>query len=135
MGDKKVYIADGHHRYEVAKTYRDAQRKLEGYNGSADYMLMYFTGMAEDDPRSNLTVIATHRAMKTMPVSTDELTEKLSGYFSVSECANLSELMESLGKASSEDHILGYFDGNKYLSMKLKDEKSLPELIGEKKSI
>ncbi|MGB2598938.1 MAG: DUF1015 domain-containing protein [Candidatus Omnitrophota bacterium] len=135
MGDKKVYIADGHHRYEVAKSYRNARRQLEGYDGSADHVLMYFTDMVGDESRNSLTVMATHRAIKEMPVTPAELADKLSGYFDVAECKDLPELMDRLDGATDKDHVLGYFGGDKYLSIKLKDEKSLPELITGKKSI
>jgi uncharacterized protein (DUF1015 family) len=135
MSDKKVYIADGHHRYEVAKNYRNAQRGLEGYDGEADYILMYFTDMTDDESRNSLTVMATHRAVKEMPVTPAELADKLKGYFDVTECKDLSELMKCLEGATDKDHIFGYFGGDKYLSIRLKDEKNLPELITDKKSI
>jgi uncharacterized protein (DUF1015 family) len=135
MKDKKVYIADGHHRYEVAKAYRDMQRTQKGYNGSADYMLMYFTGMADEDPRSTLTVIATHRVIKKMPFTPDEVRDRVSGYFDVEECGDLGELMKKLGEASDKEHAFGFLKTGKYIFMKLKNEESLPELIDEKKSI
>ena len=48
MKDKKVYIADGHHRYETALTYRDEMRKQSGNSVSEkpyDYVMMYLTNM------------------------------------------------------------------------------------------
>jgi uncharacterized protein (DUF1015 family) len=134
MGGKKVYIADGHHRYEVAKAYRNKQREREGYDGSADYMLMYFTDMSGDASLNSLTVMATHRAIKTMPIASSELPGKLGGYFDVTECKDLPELMNLLGEATAKDHIFGYLGKDKYLSIKLKSEENLPELIDEEKS-
>ncbi|MGB2630070.1 MAG: DUF1015 domain-containing protein, partial [Candidatus Omnitrophota bacterium] len=64
MKGKKVYIADGHHRYEVAMVYRNMQREKPDYDGSADYVLMYFTDMTGNAADNSLTVVATHRAIK-----------------------------------------------------------------------
>jgi uncharacterized protein (DUF1015 family) len=54
-----VFIADGHHRYETALTYRD-QRRADGDsdpNAPHNFMLMYFCPM--DDP--GLVILPTHR--------------------------------------------------------------------------
>ncbi len=44
--DKKLYIADGHHRYRTAHTYRDKMRLAERPDGPRpyDYVLMGFPG-------------------------------------------------------------------------------------------
>lgn len=60
MADKKVILADGHHRYEGSLVYRDQQRAAnpqytgqEGYN----FHLMYLTNTESDD----LRILPTHR--------------------------------------------------------------------------
>jgi len=132
LSDKKVFIADGHHRYEVAKTYRDMRRKEEGYDGSADHIMIYFTDLGK---RDNLTVMPTHRAVKVMPFANDgELMAKMSGHFDVTEYSGLSELVERLEEEEMGGHAFGYFGGEKYLLLKSKDKKSLMELIPEEKS-
>ena len=128
MSDKKVFIADGHHRYSVARSYRDARRQEPGYDGSADYILMYFGDMADTD---NLTVFPTHRVIKTMPTSEEESKEALSEYFDITECDDLASLTESLESASLEEHVFGFFGGSKYLFLKPKDAASLRGLIAE----
>src|SRR5262249_48251833 len=55
MADKRLIIADGHHRYETALAYRDEMR---GENGS-DRMPMSFFNM--DSP--GLTILPTHRVL------------------------------------------------------------------------
>jgi uncharacterized protein (DUF1015 family) len=55
MRDAELLIADGHHRYETARAYRDEI----GGEGDHDYTLMALTGLA--DP--GLTVFATHRLL------------------------------------------------------------------------
>ena len=55
LADAQLLIADGHHRYETARTFRDEV----GGEGPHDYTLMSLTGL--DDP--GLTVFPTHRVL------------------------------------------------------------------------
>lgn len=59
--DKKLYIADGHHRYRTAHTYRDQMRLQEKPEGLRpyDYVLMGFVSL--DDP--GLFVYPAHRVL------------------------------------------------------------------------
>ncbi|MFA4965250.1 MAG: DUF1015 domain-containing protein [Thermoleophilia bacterium] len=58
LRDRRLYIADGHHRYETALAYRD-ERRAAG-DQSADTLMVYLCAMT--DP--GLTVFATHRLVK-----------------------------------------------------------------------
>ena len=125
MAGKRVFIADGHHRYEVSRTYRDMRRKDPDYDGSADHVLMYFADMSDPE---NLTVLATHRVIKEMPLSIEEAEIKLSEFFSVTKCASLGELMSMV--ENRPGHVFGLFAGSeKYLFLKPKDEGVLLGLI------
>lgn len=82
MGDRPVYIADGHHRYETACTLRDQFAEANG--GSlpaehpANYVLMMLVSMS--DP--GMLVLATHRLFRGLPPMTSaELRAKLGEYF------------------------------------------------------
>jgi uncharacterized protein (DUF1015 family) len=55
LAGAEILIADGHHRYETARTYRDEV----GGEGPHNYTLMALTGL--DDP--GLTVFPTHRLL------------------------------------------------------------------------
>ncbi|MBA3864812.1 MAG: DUF1015 domain-containing protein [Solirubrobacterales bacterium] len=55
LADAQLLIADGHHRYETARAYRDEV----GGEGPQNYTLMSLTGL--DDP--GLTVFPTHRLL------------------------------------------------------------------------
>jgi uncharacterized protein (DUF1015 family) len=55
LADAELLIADGHHRYETARAYRDEV----GGEGPHNYTLMALTGL--DDP--GLTVFPTHRLL------------------------------------------------------------------------
>ena len=132
MSDKKVFIADGHHRYSVARSYRDFRRSEADYDGTADYILMYFSDMSDSD---NLTIFPTHRVIKEMPVADESIIkEKLTGYFNITEHDNLSGLMKTLEEDTLEEHVFGFFGGNKFLLLKPKSAESLRALIKEEKT-
>lgn len=59
--DKKLYIADGHHRYRTAHTYRDRMRLAERPSGlrTYDFVLMGFVAL--EDP--GLFVYPAHRVL------------------------------------------------------------------------
>ena len=60
MGDRKVYIADGHHRYETMLALRDELRPLaRSQRSSIEYGSMFLTSM--DDP--GLVILPTHRVV------------------------------------------------------------------------
>ena len=131
MAGKKVFIADGHHRYEVARAYRDMRKRENGYNGSADHVMMYFTDLLE---RDSLTVMATHRVIKVMPAADeDEVAAKLGKYFDIAECDGLSALMERLEGSIAEGNTFGFFGGNRYFFMSPRDRSGLLKLVTEKK--
>jgi uncharacterized protein (DUF1015 family) len=60
---RQLYIADGHHRYETALTYRDevrAERKETFTDDATDFVLMSLTAI--EDP--GLVVLPTHRILR-----------------------------------------------------------------------
>ncbi len=83
--DKSLYIADGHHRYTTALRFRKLMRD-NGEKVQADTpwnrIMMYLCPM--EDP--GLSVLPTHRLV-TLPdrESAEQITEKLTSHFEVSE--------------------------------------------------
>ncbi len=64
MARKPIFIADGHHRYETALSYRDwLAQKTPGFNEDhpANFIMMYLSSM--QDP--GLLVLPAHRMIKT----------------------------------------------------------------------
>jgi len=61
FADRPLYIADGHHRYRTAWTYRDQMREQTGHTGPApwDYILLGFVPL--EDP--GLFVYPAHRVL------------------------------------------------------------------------
>ena len=67
MKDRKLIIADGHHRYETALTYRDERRAAaetgSGIPAPYDSVMMTFVDM----DRPGLVILPTHRLVSALP--------------------------------------------------------------------
>ena len=62
MSDKRLVIADGHHRYETALAYRHFCREAGRKDGRAEYVMMTFVRMETD----GLTILPTHRLVHSL---------------------------------------------------------------------
>ncbi|HMS56863.1 MAG TPA: DUF1015 domain-containing protein [Fimbriimonadaceae bacterium] len=83
IADKKVWIADGHHRYETACTFRAMQGDHDG-RIAEDYMMMALGSMS--DP--GLVLLPTHRIVKELPINANQLDEALLRFFHVRKVPN-----------------------------------------------
>jgi uncharacterized protein (DUF1015 family) len=86
MNDKKLIIADGHHRYETALNYRDECRTAAPSDTSqvAPYELVMMTFINMDAP--GLVILPTHRVVHgLLSFSPDLFREQAQKYFSVDE--------------------------------------------------
>ena len=95
MGPKPLFIADGHHRYETACTYRDqlAESGLLDANHPANFVLTMFVAM--EDP--GLLVLPTHRLFRGLPEMTaEELTNVLGDCFTARPAAETARAAHSV---------------------------------------
>jgi uncharacterized protein (DUF1015 family) len=84
MGDKKFVIADGHHRYETALTYRNERRNVEVPNQTAPHEFVMMTLVNMDAP--GLLILPTHRVVHGLSdFSMEKLREGAGEFFSVEE--------------------------------------------------
>ncbi|NUQ81373.1 MAG: DUF1015 domain-containing protein [Bacteroidetes bacterium] len=90
--DQKLYIADGHHRYETALAYAEERASANpAHTGSEAYnfVMAYFTNM--DDP--DLVVYPTHRLVHSLPVPViTSLAGRLEEAFAVYEFGSENDL-------------------------------------------
>ena len=86
MADKKLLIADGHHRYETALAFRNENPDLPG----ADRVMMTFVNMYSP----GLKILATHRLVSGIPAEgfPDEFLRKAAGAFQVEEIDSVDRL-------------------------------------------
>jgi uncharacterized protein (DUF1015 family) len=65
MADKKLIIADGHHRYETALAFRDECRNSPAHGAAAACEKVMMTLVSMDSP--GLTILPTHRVLARLP--------------------------------------------------------------------
>lgn len=134
MREKPVFIADGHHRYETACTYRDELAKEAGgslpESHPANFALMMFVSMS--DP--GLAILPTHRLVTGIgDLSSGEVMEALKPCFEV-EIAGKGEAGArqawELIAASEEQSYLGFgtTKDDTWVLAKLTDETIMNEL-------
>jgi len=93
---QKVFVADGHHRYETALLYRDAMR-LRNPNWTGDeafnFIPMFFTNMT--DP--GLVILPTHRIIHGLGgFDQEKLLARLNEYFRLTHFGTTGELLNAL---------------------------------------
>ena len=96
MADKKLIIADGHHRYETALNYRNEMRQADGrtfLERPYERVMMTFVNM--DAP--GLVILPTHRVVFGLEsFSIFEMVAKLQANFEVEDIGPLDEIEPAL---------------------------------------
>ncbi len=131
MAGKKLYIADGHHRYETAIRYRDYLRaegiiSEEGEN-EADYMMMMLVNMQSP----GLVVFPTHRIIHSLKkFSITKTVEACQQYFTIATTKSRDTATAKLKAmyAAGEKGFLMYA-GKKYYVMKLNNLEAMKEFL------
>ncbi len=121
LKNKKIYIADGHHRYQTALDYGLEQRKTAGGEaGDWDYVLMALVEF--QDP--GLMLFPTHRLITGLDAAaTAQGVERLRAFFEVAEVP-AAQIEEHLKQKSAPAIVLGLIlEGRGYL-LTLKDWKA-----------
>ena len=122
LADNKLYIADGHHRYETALNFRDDCRKkgISKEGDDVDYVMMMLTDMNHE----GLVVFPTHRQVRDL--------EHFDAAAAMKACEPYFELTEKTDVTSMESdlnalYLAGkkafgfYIGGGRWTLMTLKD--------------
>ncbi len=130
---ENMFIADGHHRYEVSCAYRDLMRQKlkEQFNGEEDfnYCLAYFTNT---DPRG-LSILAIHRLLKLdKGLDINDFIARAKEYFDVDRVKDKTRFFFLMEKAGCTEHLIGVYKDKKYFLLRLKNIKILDKLIADK---
>ncbi|MDF1512275.1 MAG: DUF1015 domain-containing protein [Anaerolineae bacterium] len=123
-------IADGHHRYETALTYRDEMReKYPGASPDAAFNYVMVTLVSLNDP--GLVVLPTHRLIYDYTnLDSQTLLNTVSRYFDVQRIPDLASAREFLADAKPELPRYGFYDGA-YAGIALKSIDIMAELFPE----
>ncbi len=120
--DRKLYIADGHHRYETALNYRDYCRKngISSVGAAVDYQMM----MLVDMEHPGLLVLPTHRLVRNLPVfNPDTVLNSCRKYFDIVKINELDKIDLTLSDEYKKGHVAFVFycaQSGSYL-LRLKD--------------
>ncbi len=83
MKEKPIFIADGHHRYETSRNYRNIMRERYGRrppNKPYEYVMMYLSNMHD----AGLTILPSHRLVKkTSGFRLETFLDKLKQWFDI----------------------------------------------------
>ncbi len=139
MATENIFIADGHHRYEVACVYREEmKKKLGAITGEEDfnYVLVYFTNL---DPKG-LTILPIHRLVRlSSKLDGENFILKLRDYFDVEEIKDKVKFFFLMAKAGQTEHLLGMYQNKRYWFLRLKNvrilEKEIPDKPNEYRSL
>lgn len=120
MLHKKIFIADGHHRYEVACFYNQLMKKSKRVKSG--YVMMYFCNIDSE----GLKVLPTHRAVRYLPKKIkNNIFLLLNRYFTIQGPIGAKKLFPMLKQAKKGQHLFGLYPGNnKFYLLKLKAAES-----------
>ena len=114
MKDKKLIIADGHHRYETALNYRNERRaaaKVKDPNAAYERVMMTFVNTENE----GLVILPTHRVVHGLNnFSLADFLKKLGAEFAVSEIDKANPLT-ALAKEESGTLLLAVTSDGTYL--------------------
>ena len=130
--EKKIYIADGHHRYETALQYYLGKKEENQSKEKYGHTLMALINIYDE----GLLAFPTHRMIKQSSISSQDLLKKLQKHFYIqpfSVAENREELLTMLEKsltgATEEKLCIGlYTPEKKFFLLTIKDliEKEKP---------
>jgi len=131
MKKKQIFIADGHHRYEVALNFRSLNRKRSKgikKERDSDYIMVYFSNL---NPEA-LTILSTHRVVKSIKkaFSFQRISSELEEYFYVDKFSNKNEMLSRLEEAQNGEAVFGmYYKDKGFFCMRLKNKDLLGNRI------
>lgn len=126
FADRRLYIADGHHRYETALNYRNHLRARGEESGGANYVMM--TLMHMEHP--GLLVFPTHRVVRGLEAfSLQKLLEGCKAYFDLSDCP-AGEAESRIGESAKRGgKAMALYCAGKATVLELRDTGVMAELL------
>ncbi len=127
---RKLYIADGHHRYETALNYRRHLEEQGQYCPGADFAMMMLVDMTDE----GLIVFPTHRLVRGLEnFESASLLAACGELFDISPIENLESAQLGLDEAYAQaKHAFAYFDGSQWSLLTLKDLSVMNALLPDK---
>ncbi len=126
MYDKSIIIADGHHRYETSRSFRNMMRARYGWrppNRAYEFVMMYLTNMND----VGMAILPSHRLIKKCePFQLDPFLDSLKQWFEIaalsssksdpaSQSLELKSMLEEKGRSTSAIGFHCHGNNNCYL--------------------
>uniref|UniRef100_A0A7C5Z9B4 DUF1015 domain-containing protein n=1 Tax=Caldicellulosiruptor owensensis TaxID=55205 RepID=A0A7C5Z9B4_9FIRM len=129
FSDKKIFIADGHHRYETALEFKKEMQQKEGIRQDADYNYIMITLTALED--EGIVILPTHRIVISSSIEESIFVEKLKVNFDI-ETGEYDVLKRKLEEKKKYAFLVYTYNKNFYL-ITLKDpENALRDVEGSR---
>lgn len=130
FADRKLYIADGHHRYETALNYRNYLREqgLAKEGDACDYQMM----MLVDMEHPGLVVFPTHRLVRNLDsFNAERVIDGCKEYFDVTEHSDINTIESTLMELYNQGKkaYAFYYGGSSYKLLVLKDTNIIKKLL------
>lgn len=130
FADKKLYIADGHHRYETALNFHK-HLCAEG-KAAADDQSGYIAMMLVNMENPGLVVFPTHRIVRDLPeFNAEKILDACKPYFTIAEAPGEERMQASLNQLYKDGKkaFAMYAGAGKCYVMTLKDETAVKKLL------
>lgn len=120
FADRRIWIADGHHRYETGLTYAEERKATEHPDGLQPYDYLLIALTAFEDP--GIVVLPTHRLVRNVSSTRmEQLLLQLERFFFVAE-TDLVHLGDRMaGDPSKAEHKFGLVTANGAWVLTLRD--------------
>ncbi len=125
LSGKEVFIADGHHRYEVARLFREEKRREGGpaFKDSYNSIMTYFTALEDE----GICILPTHRLVE----KADFTLETLKPAFDVEKRADGQDLVSAMRQAGEGEFLFGVYRDKGHSLLRLTDPKLPQRLLPE----
>ncbi len=127
MRDKKLVIADGHHRYETAVAFRDECRAASApAGGPHERVMMTFVNSVSE----GLTILPTHRVLSNLPAfAPDAFLRRLAAWFDARQVPGDAAATQRELLAARASRGIGFYAAGAFHLLTLRPETKLPSLL------
>ena len=131
--DENIFIADGHHRFEVACAFRDEMKRKLGakFTGDEDFNFI-MTYCTNTDPRG-LSILPVHRLLKLQAgFDFEAFKMSLGEHFALEQVKDRIRFFFLMERAGRTENVLGLYKDKSFWLLRLKNVKVLDEAVSDK---
>jgi uncharacterized protein (DUF1015 family) len=129
LADRRLLIADGHHRYETSLNFAKDMRAGGKSRESFEYIMMYLVDMIHQD----LIILPTHRVVKADHFDLEDFLRKAGSRFDISESAWSPRTVEQIEAGDSEVRF-GLYSGGRWFNFRANRDEAAASLTGPNSS-